>query len=216
MTAAGGTVLELLARAAKRAGQGGLLIAEEERFRLVAWRDVATRACSAAAALAARGVSPGDRVAIAAGNCLDWIVADLAIQMAGGVVVPLHASLTGEQLVWQLRHSGSRVLIVGDDDASRKLLAVAERIPAEVQMVALSPTRDPRRPIEALPLWSEWLAEASEAAGRQRWEKSLATIGPDSLASIVYTHCLYLRYEWRAQRGDAHARQPRCQCPRCC
>lgn len=187
MTAAGGTVLELLAHAAVQPQQGGLLLAEAEQFRRVAWRDVAGRACSAADALAGRGILPGDRVAIAAGNCLEWIVADLAIQMVGGIVAPLHASLTGKQLVWQLKHSGCRMLIVGGEDVAQKLVAVAGEMTAELQMVALSPARDPRRPEQALPLWSEWVAAGNEIAGRRRWEQKLGTSMPDSLASIVYT-----------------------------
>src|SRR5688572_33350795 len=119
-TVAGGTIVEMLARAAKLAHQGGVLIAGGEQFRLITWRDIAAQACRAADAIAERGIAGGDRVAIAAGNSLDWIVADLAIQMLGGVVVPLHASLTGQQLAWQLQQSGSRLLIVGGDEVAGK------------------------------------------------------------------------------------------------
>jgi long-chain acyl-CoA synthetase len=187
MTAAGGTVVEMLARAAEQAHPGGLLIAASEQFQFVTWREVAAQACRAADALAERGVVPGERVALAAGNSRDWIVADLAIQMLGGVVVPLHASVTGQQLAWQLQHSGSRLLIVDGSDAAHKLTAAANELPAELQLAAFSEAADPRDLNRALPLWSDWLASANEAAGRRRWEQTLAACGPETLASIVYT-----------------------------
>src|SRR4029079_10302670 len=47
-----------------------------------------------AAALAARGVRPGDRIAIVSENRLEWALADLAILTAGAATVPVYATLT--------------------------------------------------------------------------------------------------------------------------
>jgi len=57
-----------------------------------------TRVHIAAAALVARGLEPGGRVALTAPNTAAWAVANLAVLTAGGVVVPLnHRSRAAEQ-----------------------------------------------------------------------------------------------------------------------
>jgi long-chain acyl-CoA synthetase len=168
------------------AGQhrGGVILLRDGGQEELRWRDVAALACRAADGLAQLGIEAGERVAVAAGNSLEWIVADFAIQMLGGVVVPLSLSLSGQQLAGQLVHSGSRLLLVSGPAVCEKLAGV--NLPAELQLIAVEPALDPRA-AAALPLWSELVAAGNEAAGRQLWQATRETVRPSTLASIVYT-----------------------------
>ena len=65
------------------------------------------------------GVQNGDRVAIAMRNYPEWSVAFWAAAAAGGVVVPLNAWWTGEELHYGLADSGSTVLICDQQRAER-------------------------------------------------------------------------------------------------
>lgn len=107
------TMVELLARVgADGAGLGGVVVVhDEEQVERLRWRDVVARACRAADQLARLGVGVGDRVAMAAGNSLSWIVADFAVHIVGGVLVPLPAGLNAAQSAWQIEHSGSRLVL---------------------------------------------------------------------------------------------------------
>lgn len=107
------TIVELLARVAQRErGRGGVLVVRDSgQVQEVLWPDVIVRACRAAGGLTRRGIRFGDRVALAAGNSLEWIVADFAVHLVGGVLVPLHVGLNREQLAWQVEHSGSRLVL---------------------------------------------------------------------------------------------------------
>jgi long-chain acyl-CoA synthetase len=168
-----------------QAGQhrGGVILpqtAEQQEFR---WQEVAALAGRAADSLARRGIGPGDRVALAAANSLDWIVADFAIQMLGAVVVPLHVSLSGQQLAWQIAHSGSRLLILQGQMLGDKL---AGTLSAEMPLISFEPAVDPRTKTP-VPLWPDVVAAGSEDAGRDRWRATLAAIDRHTLASIVYT-----------------------------
>ena len=51
----------------------------------------------AARALIALGVNPGDRVAIWAQNCEEWMVAGLAILSIGAALVPVNTRMRGEE-----------------------------------------------------------------------------------------------------------------------
>ncbi|HTF35362.1 MAG TPA: class I adenylate-forming enzyme family protein [Myxococcota bacterium] len=98
-------------------GEKTFLVYENDRLSFEQhWR----RAAHLASALTKDfGVCKGDRVAIAMRNFPEWSVAFWAIAAAGGVVVPLNAWWTGEELDYGLRDSGSVVLFADDQRAER-------------------------------------------------------------------------------------------------
>ena len=71
------------------------------------YRELDRQSTALAAALAADGVRPGDRVALVLPNCPQFIVTELAIWKAGGVVVPLNPIYTERELEAPLRDSGA-------------------------------------------------------------------------------------------------------------
>lgn len=70
-----------------------------------------------AAALRALDIPPESNVAILSKNCAHWIMADLAIMMAGHVSVPLYPTASVAALSQTLQHSASRVVFLGKLDA---------------------------------------------------------------------------------------------------
>ena len=62
-----------------------------------------------AAALAARGVVPGDRVALLMPNCPQMVVSQVGAWKAGAVVVPLNPLCADEELAPALGNTGARV-----------------------------------------------------------------------------------------------------------
>lgn len=71
---------------------------------------------SIAAALKALNLPPGSKVAILSKNCAHWIMADLAIWMAGHVSVPLYPTLTAGSIQQILEHSEARAIFIGKLD----------------------------------------------------------------------------------------------------
>ncbi len=74
-------------------------------YQPVSWQTVKRDVETLAAALLARGVQPGERVAILSENCYEWVVADMAILHCGAASVTLHFPLTSSQIEEQLRDS---------------------------------------------------------------------------------------------------------------
>src|SRR5690349_19752687 len=60
--------------------------------------------------LVAAGIEPGDRVAIWAPNCWEWVVAVLGLQTAGAALVPLNTRYKGMEAADILRRSRARLL----------------------------------------------------------------------------------------------------------
>ncbi len=71
------------------------------------------RAAGLAGALIARDVSAGERVAIIAGNCPDYLIALYGIWIAGAVAVPINAKLHPKEAAFILADSGARLGFVG-------------------------------------------------------------------------------------------------------
>lgn len=96
----------------------------------------AEHACAAASLgrwLAARGVRPGDRVAVAASNSPRWSVAFWGAVACGAVVVPLNAWWTGDELAYAIADSGTSVLLA---DATRGA-RVAGTLPETIMVIGL-------------------------------------------------------------------------------
>ncbi len=108
--------LRAVMAAARTHGAADFLVYGEERVSFDAFH----RAVAALmAALAARGVTKGDRVALAMRNLPEWPVAFMATAALGAIIVPLNAWWTGEELAFALEDSGARLLIADADRWAR-------------------------------------------------------------------------------------------------
>jgi len=81
------------------------------------WTPVSVRAFDAevravAKGLVARGVAPGDRVAIMSHTRYEWTLLDFAVWAAGAVGVPVYETSSAEQVQWILADSGARLVVV--------------------------------------------------------------------------------------------------------
>jgi long-chain acyl-CoA synthetase len=72
---------------------------------------LAERAARLASGLRRLGLTPGDRVAIAAKNCVEYLETIYGIWHGGFAAVPANAKLHGRELGYILEHSGARVCI---------------------------------------------------------------------------------------------------------
>jgi long-chain acyl-CoA synthetase len=142
------------------------------RVRDWTWAQALAESRSVAAMLAAAGWPPGSSVALMAKNSAWWIMADLAIWMAGHVSVPIYPSLAGATVRQILEHSQARACFVGrleDPDAARS------GIPDGLPCIAM-----PGAPPAAWAQWDEIVATHAPIAGAPL---RAAT----DVATIVYT-----------------------------
>lgn len=76
------------------------------------WGEICSDVEALATTLRNTGVSRGDRVAQVSENRYEWIVVDLALHLSGAVHVPIHVTLSGEQIAEQIEESGARIIFV--------------------------------------------------------------------------------------------------------
>lgn len=85
-----------------------------DEWRSYSWREAADRVFALAAGLMELGVRPEERVAIASGTRIEWILADLAILCAGAATTTVYPSTNSEETGFILGDSDSRVLFAED------------------------------------------------------------------------------------------------------
>jgi long-chain acyl-CoA synthetase len=75
-------------------------------------RQILDRVLNVACAIRDAGLQQGDRVALIAHDCVDWIVCDFATFFAGCVVVPIYPTQALDHTEYILKHSEAKLLFV--------------------------------------------------------------------------------------------------------
>jgi long-chain acyl-CoA synthetase len=128
---------------------------------------------------AALGIEPGDRVALLGETRPEWTLADAALLAAGCVVVPVYHTNSPDECQYVVEHSGARAIVVEDTGQLEKIEAVRDRLPALEHIVSM-------QDIGRTPTVSDVRGRAQEVPAEQL-EARLAAVGPDDVATIVYT-----------------------------
>ena len=139
------------------------------------WKEVEDEARRMAAYLKSFGLEPGANVALMSKNCAEWMIADLAIWMAGYVSVPLYPTLTSTSVRQILEHSGAKLLFVGKLDVWDEASA---GVPSDVKLIAFSLASD--EVLASQPKWPDIIAANDPLA-------ELAQPALNDLATIIYT-----------------------------
>jgi long-subunit acyl-CoA synthetase (AMP-forming) len=136
------------------------------------WHETLRQARSMAAYLKAQNLKPGDRVAILSKNCAHFIMAELAIWLAGGTTVAIFPTEAGETIRFVLDHSEASFLFVGKLDTWP---LQAPFVPANLPCIAF-----PLAPQNNYKKWDDVVSQTPPLTG------DVARAGSD-LAMIMYT-----------------------------
>ncbi|HEV3114304.1 MAG TPA: long-chain fatty acid--CoA ligase [Candidatus Binataceae bacterium] len=146
----------------------------------LSWSQVATVSRRVRGGLLRLGLRPGDRLAILAENCPQWVIVDLAVLGMGGVVVPLYPTSSADEIEHVLGDSGTRAIAVHGEENLKKVAAAAARLPELETIVIMLGDGLPSAAAQRLQIVS--LKNLSDGA-----EAGLAEISHSDTATIIYT-----------------------------
>ncbi len=136
------------------------------------WAQVVDQALRMAAHLQGLGLAPGARIAMLSKNSAHFIMAELAIWMAGHTTVAIFPTETADTVRYVLDHSGASALFVGKlDNWPQQRSGVPDGLPC----IAL-----PLSPPTAFDTWDAIVARTPALAGQP-------TRAADDLAMLLYT-----------------------------
>jgi len=142
------------------------------------WAEYGRSVRSAARALLAAGIEPGDRVAILSYNTPEWVVFDVAAMAIGAVPVGIYFSSSSHEIADVLDRSGARVLLA--ETASH----IGKVDPS------LHPSLDMIIGVDAAPAgtvsWDLFL-ESGRAEYDDLFERRLASLNPSDPATMIFT-----------------------------
>ncbi len=144
------------------------------------YRELVRSARDIATGLIGLGIEPGDRVAILADTRPEWTIADLASFCAGAIVAPIYQTNSPEECEYVLRHSEARLVFCEDTAQLAKIDQIRGNCPALEHAVLLEGQR-----LGALSITQ--LIARGAAVPADAVDARVASIRPESIASIVYT-----------------------------
>ena len=169
----------LLRHARERPGDVALRKKDLGRWHEWTWAEYAQQVARVAGGLRACGVESGDRIAIQSENRPEWLVADIAAQAIGAIVVGIYPTSPAAELEYLMRHSGAKLLIAEDEEQVDKGLAVRSDL-ADLGDIFVIDPRGVRS--DAVRRWDEL-----DGAEPVDLETCSAELDPEETAIIVYT-----------------------------
>jgi HIP---CoA ligase len=185
-----GTIPGLVDDAARRHAPTEALVDGDVRLR---YEQLAPEVDRYARGMVATGVRAGDRVALWAPNCAEWMLAALGALRAGAVLVPLNTRFKGGEAGYILRTSGASLLLTvrGFLGTDYPALLVGEDVGDLDRVVLLRdehPDPEPGArgsPVPAVAL-SEVLEEA-EGVDPAETAARAAAVQPGDVSDLVFT-----------------------------
>ncbi len=161
--------------------------------RRMTYREMADAVQSLAAGLRARGLRPGQSVAVLAPNSAEALVAHYAVPLAGGVLVMINTRLAVPEVHFILEHSQARFLF-GDGELLEPVIAAG--VPDGVVAVVAHPGQDGRAPaVDGAEDYADWTADAPDEPLPWEVADETATIAINYTSGttgrpkgVMYTH----------------------------
>jgi HIP---CoA ligase len=181
-----GTVPALVADVAQRRGDTEAVIDGDTR---TTWAQVAANAERFARACMAAGVEAGDRVAIWAPNCVEWVTAAFGALGAGAVLVPLNTRYKGAEAAYIVRTAEAKLLctvrgFLGTDYPA--MLADQDLGPLETVVVLRgAPTGEGSAKPRHVDL--DAFLEAGEAVAQSAARARAAAVRPSDPSDLIFT-----------------------------
>jgi long-chain acyl-CoA synthetase len=125
------------------------------------------------------GVKPGETVGLIAPSSPEWVMIDLAIQIAGGITVPIFTRISPESFTHEVRDSGMKLLFVGEPD---EIPMATEHGNGLARMITFAYAGEH-------PEFEDLFQRGARRAKSEPelFEQLIDRVGEDDLATIIYT-----------------------------
>lgn len=162
-----------------------LLYKKEGVYFPITYKELKEKVLVFSSALQKLGIEKGENVAILSENRPEWVISDLGVMAAGGVVVPLHITLSPKAISNVLSHSKSKILIVSNADFLNKVLLEKKSLRNLKRIIFIEKLTDAQKQAlkDKVVGWNA-IFKINNGGG-QDFEKLF--LDPDGPCSIIYT-----------------------------
>ncbi|MBP3944274.1 long-chain fatty acid--CoA ligase [Sphingobacteriaceae bacterium WQ 2009] len=146
---------------------------EEDRWVESTAIDIQQEANALAKGLIAKGILPGDKVALISENRVAWNIIDFAIQQVGAVVVGMYPNISKDDYEYILKHAEVKLAIVSNKSLYEKI----EGQLADLYIIDGEPST---------PHWNELKALGTAITDSELQQRKAAVL-PSDIATLIYT-----------------------------
>lgn len=123
------------------------------------------------------GVQAGDKIALATyKNRVEWVIMDIGISQIGAINVPVYPTISPREYEYIFNDAEVKMAFVGADDLYDKVLEAQKSVPSLSRIYTFDR-------VEGRPYWEDIFSDE----GLDQVKSIMATIDPESLATIIYT-----------------------------
>jgi len=151
----------------------------------VTWAQVDARARQIAAGLVVLGIESEQRVAITSSTRYEWVLADLAVMLAGAATTAIYPTTSESDVTYIVADSQSRIVFAENDAQIAKLRANRSGLPELFKVVTFDGTADGDWVISLAGL--EELGAARLVQAPSVVDDRINAIEPQHLATLIYT-----------------------------
>jgi long-chain acyl-CoA synthetase len=172
----------------RRASQPALYYRAGSRYAPITWGDFGRAVERWVGFLLDEGLAEHEYVGIWSSNRPEWHIADAGILSARAIPVPVYLTLSAEQAGYVLGHSGSRVVLVENEQLRDRVLAVRKQLPA-LQRIVVIEMEDAETDDGFVVSWQRALQRGEAAWPRHRTdgERRRRSVCLDDIATLIYT-----------------------------
>ncbi len=183
------TVPQMLASSVEKFSNNTALSRKESgKWVSITYAELGKKALGFAKALHSLGLGKGDRIALMLPNGPEWVLCDLAALSLGAADAPLYGTLAPDQAKHIINDSGSKIVVVAEEDQAAKLREIIGDLPGVETVITVEEGIEPFGNKKTLSFSAAQKIgdEAGDDAERAVKEASDA-VSEDDLASIIYT-----------------------------
>lgn len=147
-------------------------------YQYITYREFAKMSDEARGGLASLGLQKGQRVAVIADNCTEWVVMGFAVYGLGALYVPMYEAQLPTEWEFIINDCEATVVVAANSKIAQKVAAFKDKVASVKHLVVLK--ADGALPAGAVSL--DELRKKGAAA-----PPPLADVKPDDVAGLIYT-----------------------------
>ena len=131
-------------------------------------------------ALLYKGIRPGDRVGIISTNRPEWTITQMAVTQIGAILVPVYPTISADDYLYILNHSGIKLLIMEGAEVMKKIQMVRGKVPELLDLYTFIDRKD-------FPYWDQLLDLGRQNPNPELLQQCRDAVDEKQCAMMIYT-----------------------------
>lgn len=157
----------------------------DESWKQITWKETGDWVRRVGCGLLALGMKAEDRVSIACSTRVEWVIASLGVNTAGGAVTTIYPSSTADEAAFIVNDSDTVLLFAENVEQARKFLDRLDELPNLRKIILIEGALKHDRVLGLAEL--EELGRTLDREQPKRFDEAAAAITPDRLCTLIYT-----------------------------